>query len=213
MADGKPSLPLAAIRELKGLTELLARITGEFDERPQVQVQVLNVVADPAWVEARTRLLAALCVRTRRRLVRLLQHWGRVSLMRDLATASERRESTPDFMRSVRDVDATVEPCRQLSFAWFFAFGCEGVGRSAFVVFVVFGIERGLGLFLHWRAHDGLLNGRGWRAALPSRSRVNRHEAAGLQGVAFSALCAVLEFERHVLTVLASSDTLAVAHV
>jgi hypothetical protein len=58
MADGKPSLSLAAIRELKGLTELLARITGELDERPQVQV--LNVVADPAWVEARTRLLAAL---------------------------------------------------------------------------------------------------------------------------------------------------------
>lgn len=56
--DGKATLSLAAIRELKGLTELLARITGELDERPQVQV--LNVVADPAWVETRSRLLVAL---------------------------------------------------------------------------------------------------------------------------------------------------------
>lgn len=57
-ADAKPSLSLAAIRELKGLTELLARITGELDERPQVQV--LNVVADPEWIATRTRLLQAL---------------------------------------------------------------------------------------------------------------------------------------------------------
>lgn len=58
MADGKPSLGLAAIRELRGVTETLARITGELDERPTVQV--LNVATSPEWLETRGRLLAAL---------------------------------------------------------------------------------------------------------------------------------------------------------
>ncbi len=57
-AEGKASLSLAAIRELRGITELLARVTGELDERPTVQV--LNLTAAPEWVDVRGRLLAAL---------------------------------------------------------------------------------------------------------------------------------------------------------
>lgn len=57
-ADDKPSLSLAAIKELRGLVETIARITGELDERPQVQV--LNVAADPAWIATRQAMLAAL---------------------------------------------------------------------------------------------------------------------------------------------------------
>lgn len=57
-ADDRPSLSLAAIKELRGLVETIARITGELDERPQVQV--LNVAADPAWIATRQAMLAAL---------------------------------------------------------------------------------------------------------------------------------------------------------
>lgn len=42
--DGKASLTLAAIRELRQCAELLARLTHELDERPQVTV---NVLASP----------------------------------------------------------------------------------------------------------------------------------------------------------------------
>lgn len=56
--DGKASLSLAAIKELRGLVELLAKLTGELDERPQVQV--LNVSASPEWAETRARMLHAL---------------------------------------------------------------------------------------------------------------------------------------------------------
>ena len=43
--EGKASLSLAAIKELRGLVETIARITGELDERPSVQV--LNVATSP----------------------------------------------------------------------------------------------------------------------------------------------------------------------
>lgn len=49
---------VAAIGQLRGIVETLAKITGELDERPQVQV--LNVAANPGWVELRGRVLSAL---------------------------------------------------------------------------------------------------------------------------------------------------------
>lgn len=57
-AEGKASLSLAAIRELRGIVELLARVTGELDERPTVQV--LNVAASPEWDALRGVVLGAL---------------------------------------------------------------------------------------------------------------------------------------------------------
>jgi DNA-binding XRE family transcriptional regulator len=42
------------LRELRKCLELLARVTGELDERPQV-----NLAVFPEWVTVRTRLLAA----------------------------------------------------------------------------------------------------------------------------------------------------------
>ena len=49
---------LAAIRELRSLLELVAKVTGELDERPQVQV--LNVTTDPAWLQVRGAVMLAL---------------------------------------------------------------------------------------------------------------------------------------------------------
>ncbi|ALD13129.1 hypothetical protein [Clavibacter capsici] len=57
-ADGQAGVSLAAVRELRGLVELLAKLTGELDERPQVQI--LNVSTSPEWGEIRGRLLGAL---------------------------------------------------------------------------------------------------------------------------------------------------------
>ncbi|TFC71401.1 hypothetical protein E3O45_15115 [Cryobacterium sp. TMS1-20-1] len=56
--EGKASLSLAAIRELRGIVELLAKLTGELDERPTVQV--LNVSTSPEWSQLRGVLLGAL---------------------------------------------------------------------------------------------------------------------------------------------------------
>lgn len=56
--EGKASLSLAAIRELRSLTETLAKITGELDERPNVQV--LNVATSPEWLALRAGLMDAL---------------------------------------------------------------------------------------------------------------------------------------------------------
>jgi hypothetical protein len=53
------TLGLAAIRELRGIAELLGRLSGEL--RPDSPtVQVLNLQAAPEWVAARTALLDAL---------------------------------------------------------------------------------------------------------------------------------------------------------
>lgn len=57
-SEGKASLSLAAIKELRGIVELLARLTGELDERPTVQV--LNVAASPEWDALRGVVLGAL---------------------------------------------------------------------------------------------------------------------------------------------------------
>ena len=56
--EGKAGLSLAALRELRGIVELLARLTGELDERPTVQV--LNVTGSPEWAQVRNVLLGAL---------------------------------------------------------------------------------------------------------------------------------------------------------
>ncbi|HEY3715133.1 MAG TPA: hypothetical protein VGL39_11455 [Jatrophihabitantaceae bacterium] len=53
-------LSLAAIRELRALCELLARLTGELDERPQTLV--VNLQTSPEWLDVRTKILAALAV-------------------------------------------------------------------------------------------------------------------------------------------------------
>lgn len=56
--DGQGSMALSAIRELRSLVELLARLTGELDERPQVAV--INMQSTPGWIDLRTQLMAAL---------------------------------------------------------------------------------------------------------------------------------------------------------
>jgi hypothetical protein len=56
--DGKASLSLSAVRELRGIVTDLAKITCELDERPQLAV--VNVLADPQWIAARTAMLDAL---------------------------------------------------------------------------------------------------------------------------------------------------------
>jgi hypothetical protein len=57
-ADGKPVISLAAMKELRATLEVIARITGELDERPTVQI--LNVASNPEWVQIRSTLLEAL---------------------------------------------------------------------------------------------------------------------------------------------------------
>ncbi|MFT4225000.1 hypothetical protein [Micropruina sp.] len=55
--EGKASLSLAAVRELRGIVEVLARVTGELDEKPTVTV---NLAASPEWQQVQTLILAAL---------------------------------------------------------------------------------------------------------------------------------------------------------
>ncbi|MGF6824001.1 hypothetical protein M2317_002926 [Microbacterium sp. ZKA21] len=56
--EGKASLSLAALRELRGIVELLAKLSGELDERPQVQV--LTLAVSPEWQSTRAVLVQAL---------------------------------------------------------------------------------------------------------------------------------------------------------
>lgn len=55
---GQGTLGLAAIRELRGVTETLARITGELDDSPKVAV--VNVQTSPEWQQIRAVLALAL---------------------------------------------------------------------------------------------------------------------------------------------------------
>ncbi len=55
--EGKTALSLAAIKELRGIVETLARITGELDERPTVTV---NLAESPEWAAIQSVILAAL---------------------------------------------------------------------------------------------------------------------------------------------------------
>jgi hypothetical protein len=52
---GELRTALAAIREARGNLELLAKLLGELDERPQV-----NILVSPEWLSLRTKLLYAL---------------------------------------------------------------------------------------------------------------------------------------------------------
>jgi hypothetical protein len=52
---GDLKVALGAIREARGNLELLAKLLGELDERPQV-----NIMISPEWVQMRTIILAAL---------------------------------------------------------------------------------------------------------------------------------------------------------
>ena len=54
-ASGDLRTALAGIREAKGCIELLAKIDGQLNERPQ-----LNVTITPQWVELRTLIINAL---------------------------------------------------------------------------------------------------------------------------------------------------------
>jgi hypothetical protein len=55
-ADGRASIALGAVRELRGVVELLARLTGELDERQQV----VNIIGSPDWQRVRDVLIGAL---------------------------------------------------------------------------------------------------------------------------------------------------------
>lgn len=61
-AEGQGSLQTAlqAVREARGLVELVAKMTGELDERPTV---VFNLASNPEWRETRTKILRALVVK------------------------------------------------------------------------------------------------------------------------------------------------------
>ena len=55
--DGKASVSLSAIRELRGIVELLGKLTGELDDRPQ---QVVNLLVAPEWLRVRAAIVNAL---------------------------------------------------------------------------------------------------------------------------------------------------------
>ncbi|OIQ84059.1 hypothetical protein GALL_341390 [mine drainage metagenome] len=57
-ADGSLTTALAGIREARGLIELVARLSGELDTRPQTLV--LNLSTSAEWVETRGMILQAL---------------------------------------------------------------------------------------------------------------------------------------------------------
>ncbi len=52
---GELRVALSAIREARGNLELLAKLLGELDDRPQV-----NVLVSPEWLELRTVIVGAL---------------------------------------------------------------------------------------------------------------------------------------------------------
>jgi hypothetical protein len=56
---GHSAMSLAAIKELRGLVELWARLTGELDERPQVNVGI-QLSTNPEWLRAAAVIEAAL---------------------------------------------------------------------------------------------------------------------------------------------------------
>jgi len=56
LADGKGTLSLSAAREVRMGLELLAKLRGELDERPQV----VNIVASQDWIQTRSALFEAL---------------------------------------------------------------------------------------------------------------------------------------------------------
>lgn len=55
---GQGQLALSAIKELRATVELLAKLSGELDERPQVNV--VNVQSSPEWLAIQGQLMQAL---------------------------------------------------------------------------------------------------------------------------------------------------------
>lgn len=55
---GQGALSLAAIREMRSTCELLGRLSGELDDRPQVAI--VNLASSPDWIGLRTAILGAL---------------------------------------------------------------------------------------------------------------------------------------------------------
>jgi hypothetical protein len=56
--EGRSTVALAAVRELRAIVELLGKLTGEIDDRPQMNV--VNVLASPDWIAIRSTVLDAL---------------------------------------------------------------------------------------------------------------------------------------------------------
>lgn len=56
--EGAGGMALGAIKELRGMVELLAKLTGELDDSPKVQV--LNVATSTEWLAIRDAMLSAL---------------------------------------------------------------------------------------------------------------------------------------------------------
>ena len=56
--DGKVSAALAAVRELRGLLELLGKASGELDTRPVTNV--INLQTSPEWQQMRAVIFATL---------------------------------------------------------------------------------------------------------------------------------------------------------
>jgi hypothetical protein len=57
--SGDMKTALGGIREARGCIELLAKIEGQINDRPQVNVQ-LNILQSPEWVELRSRIISSL---------------------------------------------------------------------------------------------------------------------------------------------------------
>jgi hypothetical protein len=57
-AEGRPTVALGAVRELRGIVETLGKLTGELDEKPTTNV--VNLIASPDWIAVRGALLDAL---------------------------------------------------------------------------------------------------------------------------------------------------------
>jgi hypothetical protein len=57
--SGDMKTALGGIREARGCIELLAKIEGQINNRPQVNVQ-LNLLQSPEWIELRGQILRAI---------------------------------------------------------------------------------------------------------------------------------------------------------
>jgi len=55
--DGRPAVGLSAIRELRGIVELLGKVTGELDDRPSTTI---NLLVSPEWLAVRKAILEVL---------------------------------------------------------------------------------------------------------------------------------------------------------
>jgi hypothetical protein len=56
--DGRPGVALQAIKEARSILETVARVTGELDDRPQVNI--VNLQSSPEWLAVQARILRAL---------------------------------------------------------------------------------------------------------------------------------------------------------